>query len=166
MSAEEFHRYNEIKKCLEKYNKVAEDFMKKMDFETASYFYKKCLDVSEQDGFLRGEAEAYQGLGKCEENVLNIFNAMGNLETALEKANEGQIADLEKKISQDLVRVYQIIAIQFQNQNNFDKSLQYFQKCLVSSRRAQNKSMEGECYQKIGKIQEEMGDLDKAIEYL
>ena len=26
--------------------------------------------------------------------------------------------------------------------------------------------MEGECYQKMGKIQEQMGDLDKAIEYL
>ena len=26
--------------------------------------------------------------------------------------------------------------------------------------------MEGECYQKIGKIQEKLGDMDKAIEFL
>jgi len=26
--------------------------------------------------------------------------------------------------------------------------------------------MEGECYQKIGKIEEKLGNLDKAIEYL
>lgn len=91
---------------------------------------------------------------------------MGNLETALDKATEGHLDDLEKQISQDLVRVYQIIAVQFQEQNDFDKSLQYFQKCLEASQRAQNKTMEGECYQKIGKIQEQMGDLDKAIEFL
>ena len=36
--------------------------------------------------YVEGEAQAYMGLGKCEEQVLNKFNAMGNLETALEKA--------------------------------------------------------------------------------
>jgi hypothetical protein len=53
------------------------------------------------------------GLGICEEKVFNIFNAMGNLETALEKANSAQNDKLEKEISRELVRVYQIIAIQF-----------------------------------------------------
>jgi len=86
--AEEFHRNGSPEKCLDKYKKVAKDFEKKDDYETASYFYKKCLDVSEQEGIHKGEAEAYQGLGTCEENVLNIFNAMGNLETALNKANK------------------------------------------------------------------------------
>jgi flagellar biosynthesis/type III secretory pathway protein FliH len=92
---------------------VAVDFQEKNDYETASYFYKKCLDVSEQEGFSKGEAEAYQGLGTCEENVLNIFNAMSNMETALDKATEGHHDDLEKQISKDLVRVYSIIAVQF-----------------------------------------------------
>ena len=91
---------------------------------------------------------------------------MSNLEIALDKATEGRESDLEKNISKDLVRVYSIIAVQFQDQNEFDKSLQYFQKCLEASQRAQNKTMEGECYQKMGKIQEQMGDLDKAVEYL
>ena len=87
--------------------------MSREDFETASYFYKKCLDVSLEDGFLKGESEAYQGLGKCEEEVLNIFYAMGHLETALEKATQGNLDDLQKQISVDLVRVYQTIAVQF-----------------------------------------------------
>ena len=37
------------------------------DFETASYFYKKCQDVSIRAKFVEGEAQAYMGLGKCEE---------------------------------------------------------------------------------------------------
>ena len=70
------------------------------DYETASYFYKKCLAVSLEEGSAKGEAEAYKGLGICEENVLNIFHAMSNLETALEKAaSAGNLEELEKKIS-------------------------------------------------------------------
>ena len=53
------------------------------DYETASYFYKRCLDVSSDAKSLKGAAKAYMGLGICEEKVLNIFNAMGNLENAL-----------------------------------------------------------------------------------
>ena len=113
MEAEEYHRNGQTEKCLERYKKVAIDFQTKNDYETASYFYKKCLDVSEEHASPKGEAEAYQGLGTCEENVLNIFNAMSNLETALDKATEGHLDDLEKQISSDLVRVYQNIAIQF-----------------------------------------------------
>ena len=76
------------------------------DFETASYFYKKCLDVSIRAKYVEGEAQAYMGLGKCEEQVLNKHFAMENLETALEKATDGNLARLEKEISKELVRVY------------------------------------------------------------
>ena len=81
------------------------------DYETASYFYKKCLDVSIEAKFVEGEARAYMGLGICEEEVFNIFNSMSNLETALEKAVDGVLIKLEKEISKQLVRVYQKIAV-------------------------------------------------------
>ena len=56
-----------------------------------------CLDISTEQGHLKGEAEAEQGLGKCEESVLNIFYAMGHLETALEKSSEdGSLEELAK----------------------------------------------------------------------
>jgi len=126
MSSEEFNRNGQTEKCLGKLKKVAKDFEEKNDYETASYFYKKCLDVSVEDGLIKGEAEAYKGLGTCEKHVLNIFYAMGHLETALEKATDGNIDSLQKEISRDLVKVYQTIAVQFQDQNEFDKSLQFF----------------------------------------
>jgi hypothetical protein len=40
---------------------------------------------------------------------------MGHLETALDKSVEGSLDELEKKISKDLVVVYQTIALQFQD---------------------------------------------------
>jgi hypothetical protein len=46
------------------------------------------------------------GLGICEEEVFNIFNSKGNLETAREKATDAGNQKLEKEISVHLVRVY------------------------------------------------------------
>ena len=85
--------------------------MEMNDYETASYFYKKCLDVSTEDGHIKGESEAFLGLGKCEEKVLNIFHAKMNMETAREKAVEANLDTLGKQISKELVRVYQTIAL-------------------------------------------------------
>jgi hypothetical protein len=87
-----------------------------LDYETASYFYKRCLDVSVDHKDIEGEARAYKGLGICEEKVLNIFEAMSYLETALEKAIDGRnsgnvqlIASLKRLVNEiytELVRVY------------------------------------------------------------
>lgn len=116
------------------------------DYETASYFHKRCLDVSVESKFIEGEARAYKGLGICEEKVLNIFEAMNHLETALEKSIDGSLTKIEKEISRELVRVYQVIAIDFQDREEFDKSLEYFEKCLDASKRANDKDKEAECY--------------------
>lgn len=113
VSAENFYRENNIPNSLKQQRIVASQFEQLNDYETASYFYKKCLDISIEGQNTEGQAKAYMGLGICEEKVFNIFNAMGNLETALEKANSANSTKLEKEISRELVRVYQIIAIQF-----------------------------------------------------
>jgi hypothetical protein len=57
--------------------------------------------------YYEGEALAYKGLGFCEENVLNKFEAMGKLETALDKATENNLERIKIEILKDLVRVYQ-----------------------------------------------------------
>lgn len=40
---------------------------------------------------------------------------MEHLQTGLEKAEEGQLANIQKDISRNLVRVYQQIAIEYQD---------------------------------------------------
>jgi len=45
-------------------------------------------------------------------------------------------------------------------------ALKFFQKCLDASQRSDNKESESKCYQQIGHIQEKLGDLDSAIQYL
>ena len=171
--AEQCHRIGvgsekkkEIEKCLSYYTGVAEDFNSLCDYETASYFFNRCLEVSIENKDDKGEALALQGLGKCEENVLNIFEAQTNLERARDKAVQADDPKITKDISRDLVRVYQIIALDFQEKNDYDLSLKYFEKCLESSQKAENKDQESECYQKIAHIYEKLNDLDKAVEFL
>lgn len=85
---------------------VAQLYEKMDDYETASYFHKRCLDVSIEFKFTEGQAKAFKGLGICEERVYNKFEAEKNFETALEKAAEGGLEALSREISQDLVRIY------------------------------------------------------------
>lgn len=113
--------------------------------------------------YFEGEAKSYKGLGICEEKVLNIFEAMNYLETALEKSIDASLTKIERDISKELVRVYQNIAIEFQEREEFAKSLEFFDKCLDVSKRANDKDKEAECYQRIGYIYEKLGDLEKSI---
>ena len=89
VSAENYWREGNYKQCFLAYLNVAKNFEILNDYETASYFHKKCLDMSIDFKYAEGEAKAYMGLGICEEKVLNIFQAMSYLETALEKAIDG-----------------------------------------------------------------------------
>ena len=73
ISAENYWRDGNFKQCFLSYVNVAKKFELLNDFETASYFHKKCLDMSIDFKYVEGEAKAYMGLGICEEKVLNIF---------------------------------------------------------------------------------------------
>ena len=50
-----------IKTCFLKYEEVARVFEQLNDFETASYFYKRCLDISvdNKKKYPEGEPKAY-----------------------------------------------------------------------------------------------------------
>lgn len=151
--------------CFRTYASMAEMYEGYNDYETASYFHQRCLDISIEFKYIEGEAKAHRGLGICEEKVFNKFEAMQHLETALEKASNGELVDATREISKDLVRVYQQIANEYLEMNDFELSLQFFEKCLDVSRKAKDRTIEAECYQQIGMIYETQGELDKSIEY-
>lgn len=93
---------------------------------------------------------------------------MSHLETALEKAVEGMLDSIARDISRDLVRVYQLIAIEYREKTEYDLALTFFEKCLDVAKRANDKDKEAECYQQIALIQEKVSpdNHDHAIEYL
>jgi tetratricopeptide (TPR) repeat protein len=142
VEAENYLREGHTIDCLRQYEGVGIAYEKLNDYETASYFYNRCLEVSKEAKYIDGEAKAYMGLGICEEKVFNIFESMRYHETALEKAIDGNLPDIIRKISQELVRVYNNIAKSYETKKDFDRSLEYFEKCLDACKKADNPEME------------------------
>jgi len=166
VEAENYLRENHTIEWLNQYEGVCNAYERLNDYETASYFYNRCLEVSKEAKYIDGEAKAYMGLGIWEENVFNIFESMRYHETALEKAIDGNLPDIIRKISKELVRVYNNIAKSYETKNDFDKSLEYFEKCLDACKKADDPEMEAKWYFKIGSIYEKMDDLQKAVEFV
>ena len=77
------------KEAFRTYEQLAKEFFNMNDFQTASYFYNRCLDISIEFKYIEGEALARQGLGIAEEKVFNKYKAMEHLEDASQKAKEG-----------------------------------------------------------------------------
>jgi hypothetical protein len=67
IDGEEKMRNQDYKKAFRIYTGVAKIFEDLQDFQTASYFYKRCLDISTEHKYIEGEARSYLGLGKAEE---------------------------------------------------------------------------------------------------
>ena len=146
MQGELYWRDQAARDCFKTYQGMALKYVSFNDYETASYFHQRCLDISIEFKYIEGEAQAHRGLGICEEKVDNMFAAKEHLETALEKARSGELGSVVREISKDLVRVYQMIAKQYLEQNDFDMSLQFFEKCLGVAQEAQDRDKEAECY--------------------
>ena len=106
VDAELYLRDGNTVKCINSYEGICKAYERLNDYETASYFYERILNISREAKYVEGETQAYIGLGICEEQVLNTFEAMKYHETALEKAIDGNLPDFIKAISQQLVKVY------------------------------------------------------------
>ena len=61
--------------------------------------------------------------------------------------------------------MYQLIANEYLEMQEFELSLQFFEKCLQVAQRSQDKIIEAECYQQIGMIYDAQGEMDRAIEH-
>jgi hypothetical protein len=79
--------------------------------------------------------------------MFNKFKAQANFKTALDKATSGNLDNIAREISKDLVRVYQLIAIEYDENGEAELSMQIFEKCLEMAHRVHDTDKEAECYQ-------------------
>ena len=70
---EEYWREGNETECFKTYQGMAKRFEGYNDYETASYFHQRCLDISIEFKYIEGEALAHKGLGNAEEKVFNKF---------------------------------------------------------------------------------------------
>jgi tetratricopeptide (TPR) repeat protein len=148
------------------YKKVCTKYEEAKDYPTASYFYQKCLIMSKQAKYAEGEATSYMGLGFCEEGERNIVKAQEYYETALEKGLDKDLHAIVKQISEQLIRIYEKLAVTYEDSGDYQKTLDYYDKCLDASKRALNPTKEAECYYKLGMTYEKTKELEKSVEAL
>lgn len=148
------------------YKKVCAKYEEVKDYPTASYFYQKCLILSKQNKYYEGESTSYMGLGFCEEGERNIIKAQEYYETALEKALDKDLHSIVKLISEQLIRIYEKLAISCEDMEDYKKTLDYYEKCLDASKRALNNQKEAECYYKLGMTYQKTKELEKSVEAL
>ena len=164
--AEKYCNADDTAKSVAEYKKVCLKYEEVKDFPTASYFYQKCLIMSKQTKYPEGEATSYMGLGLCEEGERNITKAQEYYETALEKALDKDLHAIVKLISEQLIRIYEKLAITCEESGDYQKTLDYYDKCLDASKRALNSQKEAECYYKLGMTFEKTKELEKSVEAL
>ncbi len=164
--AERFKNAGDIAASIEEYKKVCTRYMDANDYPTASYFYAKCLVMSKEQKFAEGEALAEMGLGQCEEGEKNVARAQEYYEGAIEKALDKSLHAIAKTISEQLIRVYEKLAANFEEDGDYAKTLDYYEKCLDASKRALNTKKEAECYYRLGATYEKNKELEKSVEAL
>lgn len=67
-----------------------------------------------------------------------MSNAKDYLEQALNKAIEAQDQKGINKVSKELMRIYDEIASEYQQQNDFETALSYYEKCLSTTKNAKD----------------------------
>ncbi len=126
--------------------------------DSALESYKKCLDISEQNG--------YTGLmASCLSNISMIYNSVGNYQSALEYSLLS--LDYDRKIgdSSNIASSLNAVAIVYLNLANYDKALEYQLQSVKTYKGLDNKIGLGNAYHNLGVIYGKLENLEEAMNY-
>eukprot|EP01004_Peranema_trichophorum_P007375 NODE_6151_length_920_cov_35.877039_g5560_i0.p1 GENE.NODE_6151_length_920_cov_35.877039_g5560_i0~~NODE_6151_length_920_cov_35.877039_g5560_i0.p1 ORF type:complete len:214 (-),score=37.72 NODE_6151_length_920_cov_35.877039_g5560_i0:98-739(-) len=71
---------------------------------------------------------------------------------------------MKKKAHQNLIRVYMKRAAECEEEGNYHKAREMYEKSMNTARASSDSSAEGEAYHKLGNITVLLGDMEKALE--
>lgn len=149
------------------YNKLAASYKKKMDWKTAIFFQKKCLEVAQLTTDMKAEmaanhtlGEVYQQMGQYEEARL-CHERHEEIANSIESSEDIVAANIE------LHKVYLVLALELErNEKAIDDALKMYEKCLSASSKCNDLAAQGEANGKIGNLLLRRGDAASALPYL
>ena len=149
------------------YNKLAGSYKKKMDWKTAIFFQKKCLEVAQLTTDLKAEMSANHTLGE-------VYQQMGEYgEARLKHERHEEIAESIDSLDDvvmanvELHKVYLVIASKLEtDEATIDEALDMYHKCLGASIKCADLAAQGEANGKIGNLLLRRGDAAGALPYL
>lgn len=148
------------------YNKLAGSYKKKMDWKTAIFFQKKCLEVAQLTTDMKAEMAANHTLGEVYQQMCEFAEARACHERHEEIASSIDSVDDIIAANVELHKVYLVIAQRLEHENKLDEALQMFEKCLGASIKCADLAAQGEANGKIGNLLLRRGDAAGALPYL
>lgn len=156
--------------AVDEYSRIADFFYsdKLNDFQTAAYFYKRCLSLAKSIQDPKWECNAMLGLGKCFAKLGRLDKAIEFYENIQKKADENQLNSIVIQASRELIEIYDKMAERYMQNNeeeNPDKALYFLEKCLQAAELSRDTEKEAAVCHKIGAIHVKKKDFEKALTY-
>ena len=156
------------------YNKLAGSYKKKMDWKTAIFFQKKCLEVAQLTTDLKAEMSANHTLGEVYQQMGEYGDARLRHERHEEIAVSIESAEDIIAANVELHKVYLVIAQRQEQEQeqeqapgtSTDDALKMYEMCLGASIKCTDLAAQGEANGKIGNLLLRRGDAAGALPYL
>jgi tetratricopeptide (TPR) repeat protein len=150
------------------YNKLAGSYKKKMDWKTAIFFQKKCLEVAQLTTDLKAEMSANHTLGEVFQQMGEYGDARARHERHEEIAVSIDSAEDIIAANVELHKVYLVLAQRLEADETAapDEALQMYERCLGASIKCTDLATQGEANGKIGNLLLRRGDAAGALPYL
>lgn len=110
------------------------------------------------------------GFAICHDLFDKSDEAIENLEMAMQKAELAKDSTVVKRVSEELIKIYQKLAERFEIDakefdENIDTALNYYEKCLEVCEKAGQSELQCQISNKIGKIYYNHKMYDKSIKH-
>lgn len=133
--AEEFLRYGSINQAIEKYTEIRHKIFYYGDILGSIYFNQKCINLAKRYNLIKQLIRALIAMGNCFDNTINVEDSILSMSFKEEakklfKHLNDKDFQLESAIYDSLIQLYKELANQQENQNNYEKSIEYLNKQL------------------------------------
>ena len=127
--------------------------------DSAAYYYQKSFVLSEKLGFKRGIYRYYSNI------IFLIGNRNENIKEALKLAKEFEYFAKKEKNDEYLSGAYFAYAVTYQNSEQYDSSVHYYEKALYLFEKVKNTVDVSTIYGNISNIYRNQNMFDIAMEY-
>mmetsp|Transcript_28532 Transcript_28532/g.27321 ORF Transcript_28532/g.27321 Transcript_28532/m.27321 type:complete len:521 (+) Transcript_28532:183-1745(+) len=166
VSAEVSRRQGNTFNVYAAYGRLADLYVKTMDWRTSIFFHEKCLEVAQLTADARAEMTANHALGVVYQKMTEFETAQKFHERHEEVAMLYDVVEEVAKANTELYKVYTVLARHLESVGKLPEALKIYETCLESAKKSFDKRAEGEANGKIGTLLLQGGDAAKCIPYL
>lgn len=147
------------------FRNLAKYFTEIRRLRKAEFFYKRCLQIAQEIGWLEGEVEANLALGAVYEEVEDNASAVTCYERRLELTANNQMNGEVDFAYHSLVSVYLKQAEAQESAGNVENAIQYYHQCLEAALKASDFLAAAKVNYRLGMLHQQRNNWEQAMAY-